>query len=84
MNQKIVTMNKHIHVWIFTFLLGALGVDRFIRGQIGLGILKLVLGSWGTFGIWALVDWIIGLVKAYGGAYSDTEDFTFIDGKYSR
>jgi TM2 domain-containing membrane protein YozV len=82
MEQKIVTMNKHVHVWVFTFLLGAFGVDRFVRGQIGLGVLKLLLG-WGTFGIWALVDWIIGLVKAYGGAYANTEEFTFIDGKYS-
>lgn len=36
-----------------------------------------------TFGIWSLTDWIISLVKAYS-TYSDTDDITFIDGKYSR
>ncbi|MDR2976353.1 MAG: NINE protein [Streptococcaceae bacterium] len=80
-DQKIFTMNKHLFVWVFTFLLGEFGIDRFLRGQIVFGILKLLL-CW--TGIWALVDWIIGLVKAYGGAYSDTDEITFIDGKYSR
>lgn len=45
------------------FFFGALGVDRFMRGQVGLGIFKLLIGSWITLGIWPLVDWIISLVK---------------------
>jgi len=36
--------NKHIFVWVCNFLFGALGVDRFMRGQIGLGILNAVIG----------------------------------------
>ena len=75
-------INKHIFVWVGTFLFGNLGVDRFLRGQIGLGILKLItIGGWG---IWALVDWIIGLTKAYGGSFGQEEDLIFIDKHYAK
>ena len=70
------SINKHIFVWIGTFLFGGFGVDRFLRGQIGTGICKLLFG-WITFGIWPLVDWIIALNKAYGAAYGNTENLTF-------
>lgn len=63
-------VNKHLFVWVFCFLLGGFGVDRFMRGQIGTGICKLLF-SWLTLGIWELVDWIISLVKAYGSGNDD-------------
>ncbi|PHR60448.1 MAG: hypothetical protein COA43_06965 [Robiginitomaculum sp.] len=34
--------------------LGGLGIDRFVIGDIGLGILKLI--TMGGFGVWILVD----------------------------
>ena len=78
------SINKHVFVWVANFLAGGFGVDRFLRGQIGLGICKLLLG-WLTLGIWPFVDWIISLVKAYGAAYGNTENLTFdAQGNYTK
>lgn len=75
-------INKHVFCWVGAFLFGGFGVDRFMRGQVGVGVCKLLFG-WLTLGIWALVDWIIALTKAYG-AFSDSEDIVFINGKYAK
>jgi TM2 domain-containing membrane protein YozV len=42
---------------IMSVLFGTLGVDRFIMGQVGLGILKLLTG--GGCGIWWIIDIIL-------------------------
>lgn len=81
MNVNEKRCNKHIFVWVCNFLFGYLGVDRFIRGQIGLGVVKLLTG--GALGVWSLIDFIISLVKAYGSAYGGEEDVVFINGKYT-
>jgi TM2 domain-containing membrane protein YozV len=51
--------------WILALLMslffGTLGVDRFIMGHIGLGILKLITA--GGFGIWWLIDVILIATK---------------------
>ena len=82
-NSRPRKCNKHLYGWLFTFVLGKFGIDRFYRGQIGLGILKLITG--GGLGFWFLADFIIALIKAYSNsAFGPDEDIVFIDGHYAK
>jgi len=42
---------------IVSILVGSLGIDRFIIGDTGLGIGKLL--TCGGLGIWAIIDWFL-------------------------
>ena len=57
--------------WVLTLVLsilvGWLGVDRFVMGQVGLGILKLITG--GGCGIW----WLIDVILIATGKMKDSE-----------
>lgn len=44
-------------VLIVSILAGSLGIDRFMLGDTGIGIGKLI--TCGGFGIWAIIDWFI-------------------------
>ena len=46
---------------IISFFLGGLGIDRFWLGYTGLGILKLI--TCGGLGVWALIDFILILLR---------------------
>ncbi len=57
-------MAKQVN-WTLTLIMsiffGSLGVDRFIMGHVGLGILKLI--TLGGCGIWWLIDLILIATK---------------------
>jgi TM2 domain-containing membrane protein YozV len=42
---------------IVSLLAGGLGIDRFIIGDVGLGVGKLL--TCGGFGIWSIIDWFM-------------------------
>lgn len=67
--------NKNMLI-LLSMLLGTFGIDRFYRGQIGLGIAKLLTA--GGCGIWALVDTLIYLL---GDLPKDSEGRLIADSK---
>ena len=48
---------------IVSILAGSLGIDRFIIGDVGLGVAKLI--TCGGLGIWTIIDWflIMGITR---------------------
>ena len=42
---------------MISILIGGLGIDRFMLGDTGLGVLKLLTG--GACGIWTIIDWFL-------------------------
>ncbi len=55
--DEIACANLHnpTHILLFSIFLGGFGVDRFMIGDVGLGVAKLLFG-WLTCGIWPLID----------------------------
>jgi TM2 domain-containing membrane protein YozV len=49
-----------VATWLFAWLLGTFGADRFYLGKIGTAVAKLL--TFGGFGIWVLIDLILVLL----------------------
>ena len=53
----IFSQRDYITMLLISWFLGVFGIDRFMLGQTGLGIAKLLTG--GGCGVWALIDFIL-------------------------
>ena len=51
---KVLPYKSPTLILIISILIGGLGIDRFMLGQVGLGILKLI--TFGGFGFWWFID----------------------------
>jgi TM2 domain-containing membrane protein YozV len=62
---QIAPYKDPVTLLLFSIFLGQWGVDRFMLGETGLGVLKLL--TCGGLGIWTIIDWflIIGKAKEY-------------------
>ena len=62
--MEVSTMKRKVN-WVLTLIMsvvfGGVGVDRFIMGHVGLGLLKLI--TLGGCGIWWLIDVILIATK---------------------
>jgi len=54
---QFMQFNDPVILLIVSLVTGPLAVDRFMLGDIGLGVAKLL--TCGGLGIWVLIDWIM-------------------------
>ena len=75
-------INKNVFTWVLSCLCGMYGVDRFARGQVGAGILKLL--TFGGFGIWYIADLAAAIYKSYIEPGAETQEDLHFDsyGRY--
>ena len=52
---------RQLTILVISFLAGYFGLDRFYRGQIGWGVLKLI--TCGAVGIWYSIDLAIAAYR---------------------
>ncbi len=61
-NVQTVSLKDPTTILIVSILAGQLGIDRFMLGDTGMGIGKLL--TCGGLGIWAIVDWFMIMPRA--------------------
>jgi TM2 domain-containing membrane protein YozV len=61
MAKKTVKKVNWVVTLVMSVFFGSIGVDRFIMGKVGTGILKLI--TFGGLGVWWLIDLILIATK---------------------
>jgi len=74
-------ISKVVYILV-CFFVGIFGVHRFLRGQIGIGILFLITG--GGCGIAVLIDFIVSLLKLSKYPEDDYEFTVIPRGQWTR
>ena len=69
MEEETISDKGFVPTILLCFFLGALGIHRFYVGKIGTGVLMLL--TFGGFGIWAIVDFIMIVV----GRFEDADGY---------
>ena len=62
LNVQTISLKDPTTILIVSLLAGSLGVDRFLLGDTGLGVGKLL--TCGGLGMWAVVDWFMVMGRA--------------------
>jgi TM2 domain-containing membrane protein YozV len=57
-----LNLKDPILILVVSILAGTLGIDRFLLGDTGLGVAKLL--TCGGLGVWAIVDWFLVMGRA--------------------
>jgi len=63
-----VELKDPMIIFIVSLFLGSLGIDRFMLGDIGMGILKLL--TCGLCGLLTIIDWFLVMQRAKEANFS--------------
>ena len=66
-DEKKKSEKSRLAMFLLCTFLGMFGVHRFYAGKVGTGMLQLF--TFGGFGLWALIDWVIILSGTFKDNY---------------